>query len=203
MLSSKEKIIYSCIVVCAVAFGMYILREGKLAKNSPKVITYKDISSEKTKTMTQDKINKQKVEMTNWQTAPQLKGNIQELKNNLDEPNNNELKLESQKNHAAIDAADSTASAYEAPVSSLENQINKQLVNDQEAAQMSSLQKKKFIETYKKRAKDMGYDVELNDKLQLVKAAKIPPKPDYFDKSPASVNDVESFEAEDFDEESQ
>lgn len=197
MISDKEKIIYSMVVVVAVGFGMYSLRTQNSSPHADqKVVTYKDIKNVRNHAITKDKFEKQKVEVKNWQTAPRLEGGVREIKDSLNESSSG-IKIESQKNFAAIDAAD--ASVYEAPVTSLETQINKKLVNDQVSAQMSQLQKIQFIENYKRRALAVGYEVELNDQLQLVKATKIKPRPS-FEKAPASAVDIDSMEEDYYDE---
>ncbi len=197
MITSTEKVIYSCVVVFAVGFGMYAWQTQKTKTAPAKVITYKDLKTVRNSAIAQDKIEKQKVQVTNWKTAPQLDSNVRELKNGLNETTES-IRIESQKNVAAIDAAE--GAAYEAPISSLETQINKKLVNDQVAVQMSQMQKNQFIDNYKKRALSMGYVVELNDQLELIKATKIPSKPSFNEKAPASV-DVDSMEEDDFGEE--
>lgn len=197
MLSNRDKIVYSCVVVSLVLFGMYFFKTPthSSAPDAKKVVTYKDITSERNKAIKHDEMQKQKVQVSNWQTAPRLDTGVREVKDSLNEKTES-IRIESQKNHAAIDAAD--ASVYEVPVSSLETQINKKLVNDQASAQMSQMQKKRFIENYKQRALAMGYDVELNDNLQLIRATKLS-RPS-FDKAPASAVDIDSVEDDYYDE---
>lgn len=200
MLTDKEKILYSGIVVVAVGFGMYILRE-KQSQNSReqrKTVTYQQLNQERMGAITKDKLEKQKVAVTNWQTAPRLDNNMREISNGLNEPSNG-IKLEGEKIHSTEDSAD--ASVYDSPMNSLEKEINKKLVNDQYAAQMSALQKKQFIKDYKARALAAGYSVELNDRLELVRAEKIKPKGASYEKSPASVIDVDSMEEDEYYEE--
>lgn len=170
MLSTNEKILYSGVVVVAVGFGMYFLRESKSPQDHKKVVTYQDISSERNAAIAKDRMEKVKVEVTNAQTAPRLGVGIREVKDGLAEPHDG-IKLETEKNYAAIDAAD--PSVHEMPFTNLETQINKKQKDEQTAAQMSVLQKRNFVQQYKARALAMGYKVELNDRLELIKAEKV------------------------------
>ncbi len=190
MLSNNEKILYSGVVVVAVGFGMYFLRQSNTPVSHKKVVTYQDISTERNAAIAKDRIEKVKVEVTNAQTAPQLGVGIREVKDGLAEDHDG-LRLEGEKNHAAIDAADPTV--HEMPFTSLETQINRKQVDDQRAAQMSAIQKRNFVEQYKKRALAMGYDVELNDRLELIKAKKISQPMNQFPTRgvPVDVNSME------------
>lgn len=195
MLTDKEKIIYSCVVVAVVGMGVYILRQAQSQTSTKKVVTYQELNQVRKGAINQHKMEQQKVKITNWKTAPRLDNNMREISNGMNEPSNG-IKLESGKNHSVEDAAD--ASVYESPMNSLETQINKKLVTDQHAAQMSAIQRKEFIKDYKKRALAMGYNVELNDKLELVRADKIKSKTATFEKTPASVIDVDSMEEDEY-----
>lgn len=196
MLSNNEKILYSGVVIVAVGLGMYILRQSRTEQPTTKTITYQDIKTEQNAAIARDKIEKTTVAVKNAQTAPRLGVGMREVKNGL-EDNSSSIRLEPEKNHAAIDAVD--PAAYEPPISSLESKINEKMLSDQQAAQMSVIQKRNFIESYKKRALAMGYKVELNDQLQLIRADKIRNGPT---KAPAAVDEVESWEDDEaFEEE--
>ncbi|MCC6138095.1 MAG: hypothetical protein IT287_05650 [Bdellovibrionaceae bacterium] len=196
MLSNNEKVLYSGVVVIAVALGMYILREKQSQAQGAKVVTYQQLDQVRKDTSTRVKLEKRKTEVINIQTAPRLDNNMREVSNGLNEPNNNGIRLEGEKIHSIEDSAD--ASVYDSPMNSLETQINKKLVNDQHAAQMSIIQKKEFIKDYKKRALAMGYNVELNDRLELIRAEKVKSKTVGYEKAPASVIDVESMEEDQY-----
>lgn len=197
MLSNNEKILYSGVVVVAVGLGMYLLRQSKDTTQTPKPITYQDITAERNAAIAKDKIEKQAVAVKNFQTAPRLDPNFRDVKNGL-EDNSGGIQLEGEKNHAAQDIAE----VYEAPLNSLETKINEKLVNDQKAAQMSQIQKRTFVENYKKRALAMGYKVELNDKLELIRADKVKPVTIPSSRPSAVEGDVETWEDDDaFEEE--
>lgn len=196
MLSNNEKIIYSGVVIVAVGVGMYLLRQTQTQKQPSKTITYQDITTERNAAIARDKFEKTTVAVKNAQTAPMLGTGVREVGNGL-EDNSGAIRLESEKNHAAADSVD--PSVYEAPINSLETKINEKMLSDQKAAQMSALQKRMFIKNYKERALAMGYKVELNDRLELIRADKVRNVPT---KAPAAVEDVESWEDDDaFEEE--
>lgn len=192
MLSNNEKILYSGLVVVAVGIGMYLLRKPSALHDHKKVVTYQDISTERNAAIAKDRMEKVRVEVTNARTAPRLGNGIREVKDGLAE-NTQSIRLETEKNHAAIDAADPTV--HEMPFTSLETQINRKQVDDQRAAQMSIIQKKNFVEQYKKRALAMGYRVELNDRLELVRAEKVTQPMSQFPSASKGVPvDVDSME---------
>lgn len=189
MLSDKEKILYSSVVVVAVGLGMFILRQSKSTPVAVKPITYQDITTERNAAIARDKIEKQAVAVKNFQTAPRLDNNLRDVKDGLEDDSSG-IRLESEKNHSAQDIAE----VYEAPLNSLETKINEKLVNDQKAAQMSQIQKRNFVENYKKRALAMGYKVELNDKLELIRADKVKPVTIPTSRPSAVEGDVETWE---------
>lgn len=169
---------------------MYMLRGSKNHESPKKVVTYQDISTERNAAIAKDRMEKVRVEVTNARTAPRLGTGMREVKDGLAEQSQG-IRLETEKNHAAIDAADPTV--HEMPFTSLENQINRRQVDDQRAAQMSVLQKRTFVEQYKKRALAMGYRVELNDRLELVRAERVTQPMNQFPSNSAPV-DVNSME---------
>jgi hypothetical protein len=194
MISQRDKYIYSGAVVIIVGLGMLFIRSQPKDSESPeKQVTYHELELERKRAESTKKMDRQRTEVQNWQTAPKLNGNMHPVKNELEE-GSAKIRLESAKNHAAIDSAD--VDVNEMPFSSLESQINKRMINEQHAAQMSQIQKRRFVEDYKKRALAMGYQVELNDKLELVRATKVR-QPSY-DSQKVPV-DVDSME-EDYDE---
>ncbi|MCB9072575.1 MAG: hypothetical protein H6623_03065 [Bdellovibrionaceae bacterium] len=171
MVSKRDKYIYSGAVVIIVALAMLFIRAQKNESGAgAKAVTFQALDLERKRAISHKQMEQKKMEVTNWKTAPKLDNNLRPIHNNLEDPAS-KIQLESAKNHAEVDARD--PDVYEIPMSSLETQINKRMVNEQYAAQMSALQKKNFVEGYKKRALAMGYMVELNDKLELIRATKV------------------------------
>lgn len=188
MLSNNEKIIYSGLVIVAVSVSMYFWRQSNAHKQASKTITYQDITTERNAAKARDTFQKTTVAVKNAQTAPRLGTGVRVVNDGL-EDNSRDIRLESEKNHAAADSVD--PSVYEAPINALETKINEKMLSDQKAAQMSDLQKRAFISEYKKRALAMGYKVELNDRLELIRADKVQNVPT---KAPAAVDEVNSWE---------
>lgn len=156
------------------------------AGNNGSKITYRDLDKARKNEEVKSHFQREKVHVENFKQAPQ----INESYHKIEPVNDHTLRLEASVGAAAKDIAESQLHGM--AMQSLENRINQKLLNEQKAAQMSAFQKKQFAEAYKKRALSMGYEVELNDNLEVMKVRKVGTGSPAIKSSP--VIDVDSTE---------
>lgn len=153
-------------------------------------VTYGEVDKVRKQEQTKSKLQREKVHIENFQQAPQINEGYQPSGNASHQEEG--LRLEASVGSAAKDIAESDFKGM--AVESLENKINQRLLNDQRSAQMNAMQKRQFAEEYKKKALSMGYAVELNEKLEVVKVQKIEPEQAVIKSNP--VIDVDSMEGD-------
>ncbi|MBY0383825.1 hypothetical protein K2X05_01590 [bacterium] len=168
----------------------FVFWQGSSKAPEKNRVTYGEVDKIRKQEVTKSQLQRERVEVENYKQAPQINGAYHETEPSAPEEN---LRLEASVGAAQKDIAESDLQGM--AVESLENHINQRLLSEQKAAQMNSIQKKQLADEYKKRAKAMGYAVELNDKLEVTKVQKIDtskaPKP-------APVIDVDSIEEEEY-----
>jgi hypothetical protein len=116
-----------------------------------------------------DRIQRQKVEVQNYMSAPALSNAARVINDHSDDAG---LKLESSQMAAAKDSVRDEHNAM--PTNALDSQMSKILANRQQYDQMTKMQKKRFIEEYKRNALARGYLIELDDNLNIVKYSRAP-----------------------------
>jgi hypothetical protein len=161
---------------------------GNPDPSGPSTVRYGEVDKIRKQEQTKSKLQREKVHVENYQQAPQINEGFQGASNHQEEG----LRLEASVGAAAKDIAESELKGM--AVESLENKINQRLLNEQKTAQMNVLQRKQFAEEYKKKALSMGYEVELNEKLEVIKVQKIEPEQPAIKSNP--VIDVDSMEGD-------
>jgi hypothetical protein len=170
--------------------GVYLWQENSQQPKSSKV-TYGDLDKARRQEQTRSKFQREKVNVENFKAAPQIKEAFHPTETTPDEG----LRLEASVSAAAKDIAETELSGM--AIDSLENKINQKLLSEQKSAQMNAFQKQQYAEEYKKRAFAMGYVVELNEKLEVVKVQKVE-REKTIKSNP--VIDVDSIEEEEYEE---
>ena len=151
-------------------------------------VTYRELDKVRRNEEVRAHLQREKVNVENYKKAPQISESYR-----VEAAPETGLRLEASVGAAAKDIAESELQGM--ATNSLENRINQKLLNDQKAAQMSQMQKRQFAAEYKKKALAMGYQVELNDKLEITKVHKVESPNRAVKSSP--VIDVDSMEDED------
>jgi hypothetical protein len=191
----NEKNLYIGVAVVSVLFCAYWFMHSKHSSSQGTTVTYGQVDSLRKETQIRKEMDRKKVAVDNYKSAPSLDNAYRAVE---DETNSGSgIKLESDKHAVANEQAE--PDVRREPVNALEAQINKRLVNDQQAAEFTAQQKRSFIENYKKQALAKGYLVELNDQLVVTKVQKVS-KP----KGPASIGSgsipQEDVEIQEFDD---
>ena len=167
-----------------------IFWQGSSTSPEKNRVTYGEVDKIRKQEVTKSQLQRERVQVENYQQAPQINGAYREEEAPAQEES---LRLEASVGAAAKDIAEGDRQGL--AVESLENHINQRLLSEQKAAQMNSMQKKQLADEYKKRAKAMGYAVELNDKLEVIKVQKMDTSKTI---KPAPVIDVDSIEEEEY-----
>jgi len=154
-------------------------------------VTYGQVDHLRKETKARKELEIKKMEVDNYKSAPSLSNAYRPVEDGAQA--NDGIRFESEKHSVVKDQAEIEGDRE--PINMLEVQINKRLVNDQRAAELSAQQKKQFIENYKKQALAKGYMVELNDQLVITKVQKV----DRANKGPASIPQ-EDVEIQEYDE---
>ncbi len=157
----------------------------------PSTVRYGEVDKVRKQEQTKSKLQRERVHVENYQQAPQINEGYQATGGHATSAEEG-LRLEASVGSAAKDLAESDFKGM--AVESLENKINQKLLNEQKSAQMNALQKKHFAEAYKRKALAMGYEVELNDKLEVTKVKKIEVDQPAIKSNP--VIDVDSMEGD-------
>jgi hypothetical protein len=131
-------------------------------------VKYGEVDKVRKQEQTKSQLQREKVHIENYKQAPQINEGYQGAIDNHQEDG---LRLEASVGSAAKDLAESDFKGM--AVESLENKINQRLLNEQKTAQMNAFQKQQFANEYKKRALSMGYAVELNEQLEVIKVQKV------------------------------
>jgi len=184
----NEKHLYIIVAIASVVgVGILFLMSHQKPASAP-TVSYKQVDELRKETQIRKTMESKKVAVDNYRSAPSLSNAYRQVE---DDTNVHQaIKLESEK-HAVV--GDQDDSGHRQPINFLESQINKRLVNDQKAAELSDIQKKQFIQNYKKQALAKGYEVELNDQLVITKVTKV------VRKGPASIP-TEDVEMQEYDE---
>jgi len=160
---------------------------------SNKKVTFGQVEHLRKAAITKNRMERQKAEVQNYMSAPALDNGIQGSKD-LQQDGSDSLSLESSSNHAAADSRDGDNAM---PANFLDSQTNKLLANKQHYEQMNLAQKKQFIAEYKRKALAMGYVIELDDKLNIIKVQRDPASQKSQFHRPAEPVDVDQMEVED------
>ncbi len=136
---------------------------------SPNRVTYGEVDKARKQEQTKSQLQREKVHIENYKKAPQI-SDAYHPSENAPAPDEG-LRLEASVSAAAKDIGEAELSGM--AVESLENKINRRLLNEQKTDQMNVIQKKEFAAEYKKKALAMGYAVELNENLEVIKVQKI------------------------------
>lgn len=131
-------------------------------------VTFKDVDRLRKDVEHQKKLQQDKAMVDNFKSAPLLptkyrptqSGNFQDKS----------LQLQSSVNHAAIDGGDSGGITAR----SLDNQINDLLLAKQRYEQLSKVERQKYVNDFKREAQAMGYQVEFNEKLEVIRFDRAP-----------------------------
>ncbi len=187
----NEKNLYIIVAIVSIlGCGFIYFFSGHESSSTGKV-TYSQVDQLRKETKIRNEIQRKKVAVDNYKSAPSLSNSYRAVEEqNVDDKS--AIKFESERN--SIESEQALLNEEAVPANMLDVQINKRLVNDQKAAQLSAQQKRVFIENYKKQALAKGYLVELNDQLVVTKVQKVASP-----KAPASIpqEDVEIHEYED------
>lgn len=140
---------------------------ANLPENAGSKVSYRELDKIRKNEEAKARFQREKVHVENFKQAPQINESYRQVA----PPQDNSLRLEASVGAAAKDIAESELQGM--ALQSLENRINQKLLNEQKAAQMNAFQKKQFAEAYKKRALSMGYEVELNEDLEVMKVRKV------------------------------
>jgi len=194
----NEKNLYIIVfAVSVIGCGIMYFASNSGTSSDKAKVTFGQVDQLRKETQVKNNIERNKVQVENYKKAPALTNDYRAVDEQYGGANQG-IVLESNLNHAAIDADEGRGQG--GSFNMLETQINKRLVNDQRAAQMSQIQKRQFVEDYKARARAMGYLVELNDQMVVTRVTKIPDS-EIAPKGPASVPvDVNVNEEEGFEE---
>lgn len=187
----KDKKFY---IAAGIFFGLGFLAVtfifGKDKKENR--VTFGQVEQIRKETMVKSKIDRSKVEVQNYMNAPAISNQYHATK---EIPVNDAgLKLESSVNHAAQDSRGSGHNAM--PTNVLESQTDKLLANKQRYEQMNIAQKKQHIEDYKRQAKQMGYVLEVDGQLNIIRFERDPASAISQPKLPVDVDQME----EEYDE---
>lgn len=176
--------------VCAVFVVAVLFWQKNSSTPATNRITYGEVDKARKQEQTKSHLQREKVHIENYKNAPQISDVYHPTES---QPASEEgLRLEASVSAAAKDIGEAELSGM--AVESLENKINRRLLNEQKTAQMNEVQKKQFAAEYKKKALAMGYSVELNDNLEVIKVQKVE-KQKLIKSNP--VIDVDSIEEDD------
>jgi hypothetical protein len=194
----NEKNFYIVVgILSVVVCGFLFFHSKPTSSSSGGTVTYGQVDQLRKTTQIKKALETKKVAVDNYNSAPSLSAKYHAVEDQTAEPKSG-LNFESQK-HAVVDD-EAELEGEHMPTNMLEVQINKKLVNDQKAAELSAQQKKLFIANYKKQALAKGYIVELNDQLVVTKVEKVRGA-----KGPASMQQQipqDDVEIEEFDDDS-
>lgn len=149
--------------------GCYFTISQLTSKNRDATgVTFKEVDRLRKDVEHQRKFQQDKAMVDNFKSAPLLptkyrptqEGNFQDAS----------LKLQSAVNHAAIDSGDNGG----VTAHSLDNQINDFLLTKERYEQMSKLERQKYVNDFKREAQAMGYQVEFNEKLEVIRFDRAP-----------------------------
>lgn len=132
-------------------------------------VTFGKVESFRRDAIVKDRLQRQKVEVQNYMSAPSVSNSVRVVSDHNDDAG---LKLESSENSAVKDSARNDHNAM--PTNALDSQMSKVLANRQKYDEMTQMQKKRFIEEYKRNALARGYLIELDDKLNIVQYKRAP-----------------------------
>jgi hypothetical protein len=186
----SNKNIYLVFAVLGFLGVAFLFFSQKSNHENPTKVSFKDVDSLRKEAIVKNKFQREKMTVENFNKAPTLSNQYRPTSGAADHEEG--LRLEASVSAAAKDIAEGELNSLS--LNSLENKINQRLLNEQKTAQMNVLQKKRFADEYKKRAMAMGYAVELNDKLEIIKVQKVDAQPKQRTGSP--VIDIDSMEEE-------
>jgi hypothetical protein len=184
---NKNYLIFGAGAIVVMAF---IFWQKNFSSPSPNRVTYGEVDKARKQEQTKSQLQREKVHIENYKKAPQISDAYRPVESSP--ASEDGLRLEASVSAAAKDIGEAELSGM--AVESLENKINRRLLNEQKTDQMNAIQKKEFAAEYKKKALAMGYAVELNENLEVVKVQKVE-KPKLIKSNP--VIDVDSMDEED------
>lgn len=191
----NEKNLYIVVGIVSV-LGCGILYFSSRHNSETSKVTFGQVDKLRQETKIKNELARKKVSVDNYRQAPALNTDYRPVDEET-AVGRSSVVLESEKHSVTQDVNEEDSRRQ--PVSMLEAQINKKLVIDQKAEQMSVYQKKQFIENYKKNALAAGYLVELSDQLVVTKVQKISRGQN---KGPASIPQEEiNIQEEEYEDE--
>jgi hypothetical protein len=177
--------------------GLLFLSVNFKKQESPEVrkISFGQVENTRRAAIVKGREERAKVEVQNYMSAPAVTNGIRVVRDHNEDAG---LKLESSLNSAVKDSVRDDHNAM--PTNALDAQMSKVLANRQKYEEMTKMQKARFIEEYKRNALAMGYVIELDDKLNIVKYRRTPAAQRAQTPIPVQMpNDVDQME-EDSDE---
>ncbi|MBY0315752.1 MAG: hypothetical protein K2Q26_09550 [Bdellovibrionales bacterium] len=157
------------LVLIGVYFTFSQLSQSTNPNEGPGVVTYKKVDRLKKDVLQQKRLQQDKAMVDNFKNAPSLPTGYRQVKDSS--VGDSGLRLQSSQSHAAFDSGED--SSREAP-QSLQVQINDFLLKKQRYEQLTQLQRQKYVSDFKREAQAMGYAVEFNDKLEVVRFDRVP-----------------------------
>lgn len=158
------------LVLIGVYFTFSQLSQSANPADGTGVVTYKKVDRLKKDVLQQTRLQQDKAMVDNFKNAPSLPTGYRQVKDSSG--GDHGLRLQSSQSHAAVDSGEDT-SPREAP-QSLQVQINDFLLKKQRYEQLTQLQRQKYVSDFKREAQAMGYMVEFNDKLEVVRFDRVP-----------------------------
>lgn len=169
-MNNNEKNLYIGVgVLSVVVCGFLFFKSQETSSSGKSGVTFGQLDHMKKELKIRKNLESQKVSVENYATAPSLSNSYREVEQASGRAGS--VVLESEKLHATQE--DLGGEVSQQPINMLEAQINKKLLNDQRAQQMTAVQKEQFILDYKKKALAAGYVVELSDDLTITKVQKV------------------------------
>lgn len=152
--------------------GLFLLWKG--SSNSATTqgkVSYGDVDKAHKQEVARSRLEREKVNIENYKKAPQISDAYRPVEDHAASDDNEGLRLQASVSPAAKDIGENDLHGM--AVESLENKINRRLLNEQQSAQMNLAQKRQIANEYKKKALSLGYQVELNDNLEVTKVQKV------------------------------
>lgn len=166
-----HKNIYLGIAGAAVLLAVFLILQKRSAGtgNAVAPVTFGKVDGYRIHAIQQKKLEQERVKVDNYMHAPEVNTRYRV---EAQEPTSDRIILETPQHHAAKDSAEPRQ--QQMPDFSPEAQINRLLVDKQKYEQMSAMDKQRYIQAFKKEAKNLGFKIEFNNKLEIIQFEKMP-----------------------------
>lgn len=150
--------------------GIYLIfsPEGSLSGAKKKGLSFRDMNTYRSQIQNEVNLRQKQVELENYNTSPGIYGSKTNPKLNAD--------IESTIPERNEGVLDTFSGATNVTSSTLESRINRFEHIKQKYEELAEIEKQKYVQAFKKEAQQLGYDVEVDEGLNItnVKSKKKP-----------------------------